>query len=1447
VFFSFVAFLLFFWSQREVAPDFAQFGGGEPSPRTDRTAPDVSLQAVSPLTGGTAAPVAVFTEFPDGPASGTRRTPGSLAASLREYMPAPMQTDWRKVEPWASRAGTIWTLVEIFPQPNAHPARLESFWHVETGEEDKPWPERRGRLVSQAVMTADALSLFPAPGAAAPAWPIRVAWEPRDEVSGVVAGTIQRWEDPAEMDRLLEDLRALPGIEWAEPVFHSFPCAVPNDTRYGEQWYTRTFSATNAGINLEWLWDKITDASTMRVAVVDTFFDTTHPEFTGNLLAGYCYTRGSADVGIPADRRAADAHGTHVAGIVAARGNNSRGVTGAAWRANVLPLATGTPSVCKRQNGSTENCYQLDGAAIASSFDWARSQGARVINCSYGSYSWSRAQFNAAARAAAADILIVCAAGNETTNTDQSPHYPSCFALDAILSIGASSSTHRRAGFSNFGASSVDVFAPGQSILNLVPVADGSYEYYNGTSMASPLTAGVAAVLRARYSSLSALDIKTALIRSARKGNDFTGQCLAGGTIDARRASEYIESIFALSQGVRFARGDVTLRIDDSGQVYAWGNGKGGLLGDGTSRFSMSPAPVPGMTGAVTVAALKDKVRVLRDDGTVWWWGRGADSTVMQTTPAQMPGLADIVDISADARDIFYYLRRDGLWRSEEYLKHGSFDTLSTGIAQISEAFAFRANGTSIYRKVVLPAVEAWTLDGPTLPAGFRRVSADLTISATLVLDSAGAVWCHSDNLHAQRGDGTVAASSDSGTISFVKVPGLSGITAVSSCGFSCAALSADGMVFQWGLRPGASAGDNNVVPRPLAIALPPGERAVGICMARNRKGSGVDGVARNRARTSVPFMVTEYADEVGMLFIECSSGRVYALGQNTFGALGTGSGLYAFPEPVAQAVPLSERAFASTESSTVWLDSAGLRVSGYDGTKLEWPSAGGAEVMFNFQRTGKRILLPTEATAVTDVACGAGVFFTWRQGGDVYAWGRNTRGLLGSNLPSNQEFSAAPVSVPGLNGIKSIAVGADHALALTTGGAVYAWGSNGSGQLGQGTKDSLEHSVPALVAGTGTVTAIAATENASFALTGDGRLLSWGRGASALDFALGLGKLLPESVANSTTPSAVNADGTPVTGVSAFWVGYGRLYWRRTDGTVIVLGNNEFNATGLGSGIAATVTSATGALPSLQGALRLALCRGAGMAQMADGRILSWGTNRLGLLGKSLTDLTAVRAVPEEIPSLRNVNSWIKSGRNSLFALRNSGSMTAWGNAWVGTIPNGTAWLTTPAPVLGFGGVSASVASASAVASTPSWLQERFTESEIATGDLTADNADADGDGWCNLLEYAFGTDPRSCQDMPRIEVSVEAQSLAVSVESGESVSTPERYLTLTAHRTGLRSDIRWQVESSDDLLHWTADDPNMTVVSDSWTRLIVSDTQPAGQSPRRWLRFRVSRLTAE
>jgi hypothetical protein len=99
----------------------------------------------------------------------------------------------------------------------------------------------------------------------------------------------------------------------------------------------------------------------------------------------------------------------------------------------------------------------------------------------------------------------------------------------------------------------------------------------------------------------------------------------------------------------------------------------------------------------------------------------------------------------------------------------------------------------------------------------------------------------------------------------------------------------------------------------------------------------------------------------------------------------------------------------------------------------------------------------------------------------------------------------------------------------------------------------------------------------------------------------------------------------------------------------------------------------------------------------------------------------------------------------------------------------------------------------------------------------------------------------------MPRIEVSVEAQSLAVSVESGESVSTPERYLTLTAHRTGLRSDIRWQVESSDDLLHWTADDPNMTVVSDSWTRLIVSDTQPAGQSPRRWLRFRVSRLTAE
>ena len=162
------------------------------------------------------------------------------------------------------------------------------------------------------------------------------------------------------------------------------------------------------------------------------------------------------------------------------------------------------------------------------------------------------------------------------------------------------------------------------------------------------------------------------------------------------------------------------------------------------------------------------------------------------------------------------------------------------------------------------------------------------------------------------------------------------------------------------------------------------------------------------------------------------------------------------------------------------------------------------------------------------------------------------------------------------------------------------------------------------------------------------------------------------------------------------------------------------------------------------------------------------------------------------------------------------------------------------PAPVLGLGGVAGAVASASSVSSAPSGRQEQFTEQEIAAGILTVDNADADGDGWCSLLDYAFGTNPRSARERRPVEASLEAKR-SPQLWSQWKLPSPERYPTLSAHRTALRADIRWQIESPPELIHWSADDDNLEVISDSWTRLVVSDRQPAGASARRCFRVRI------
>lgn len=243
-------------------------------------------------------------------------------------------------------------------------------------------------------------------------------------------------------------------------------------------------------------------------------------------------------------------HGTHVAGIVAASRNNDLGMNGIANNVRIMSVRT-VPDGDERDKD------------VANSIRYAVDNGAKVINMSFGKgYSWNEKTVEDAIRyAEKKDVLLVHAAGNNAQNNDVVDNFPNrqlnrkCFLAkkqaDNWVEVGAlnfSMDASMAAPFSNYGKNNVDVFAPGMAIYSTVP--NDQYEFLQGTSMASPVVAGVAAALRSYYPTLTAKQVKEILVASAKPINDkvrmpgsnkevsFSELCTSGGIVDAYAAFE---------------------------------------------------------------------------------------------------------------------------------------------------------------------------------------------------------------------------------------------------------------------------------------------------------------------------------------------------------------------------------------------------------------------------------------------------------------------------------------------------------------------------------------------------------------------------------------------------------------------------------------------------------------------------------------------------------------------------------------------------------------------------------------------------------------------------------------------------------------------------------------------------------------------------------------------
>lgn len=235
-------------------------------------------------------------------------------------------------------------------------------------------------------------------------------------------------------------------------------------------------------------------------------------------------------------------HGTHVAGIIAAKRNNNIGIDGIAGEGNIRIMSVRTVP-----NGDERD------KDVANAIRYAVDNGAKILNMSFGkAYSTNKQEvWDAFKYAADKGVLLVKAAGNENVNIDEEIHYPTVFnekgeaVSNNVITVGSSTSDSNilKSSFSNYGKKSVDVFAPGSEIYSSVPTRDGKYQSNSGTSMASPVVAGVAALIWSHYPSLTAQQVKQIIMESVNKNDQLKEISVTGGVVDAYKAVQLADKM----------------------------------------------------------------------------------------------------------------------------------------------------------------------------------------------------------------------------------------------------------------------------------------------------------------------------------------------------------------------------------------------------------------------------------------------------------------------------------------------------------------------------------------------------------------------------------------------------------------------------------------------------------------------------------------------------------------------------------------------------------------------------------------------------------------------------------------------------------------------------------------------------------------------------------------
>jgi subtilisin family serine protease len=374
-------------------------------------------------------------------------------------------------------------------------------------------------------------------------------------------------------------LRNQPDVLYAEPNYILHASVVPNDTHFaaGRQYALGKIGAQQ-------VWDNFTTgSSSVVVGVVDQGIDITHEDLQANIwtnpapgsisgisgdLHGYNFVNNNGTVFSNTDP---ETHASHVAGIIGAVGNNGKGVTGINWTVRLMSLKF----LDAEGFGDTANAIRACSYAKQMRDLWISSgnaQGAnvRVLNASFGGGAFAQSFQDSVSALNASGILFVAAAGNvdngtREPNNDLVPHFPGNFNASNIISVAATNSVDAVSSFSHFGATTVDLGAPGENILSTTPpcsapgplcfpdfttaATQDTYTFFSGTSMAAPQVSGAAALLWAQNPNLTVAQVKSLLLYNGEVQSSLVNKSLSGRRLHVGNAFTSLQEADAVAPG----------------------------------------------------------------------------------------------------------------------------------------------------------------------------------------------------------------------------------------------------------------------------------------------------------------------------------------------------------------------------------------------------------------------------------------------------------------------------------------------------------------------------------------------------------------------------------------------------------------------------------------------------------------------------------------------------------------------------------------------------------------------------------------------------------------------------------------------------------------------------------------------------------------------------------